>query len=248
MAQAATGNGDASVSAGLQLEGLVIARGGRQVVHAVDLTVSPASVTVLLGANGAGKSSIVHAIGGLLRPVAGRIRLGQLELTGLRPEQVRRSRVAIVVEGRRLLRSMTASDNLAVACHGLPRPEAARRTARVLELFPELHKRLEVPTRLLSGGEQQMVAVAQGLMSDPKVLVIDELSLGLAPVVVKRLLRTLSEIAATGVGILLIEQFAHLALSIAKSASVLSGGRICYQGCAARLARAPELLRAAYLA
>jgi branched-chain amino acid transport system ATP-binding protein len=235
------------VSAGLRLDTLSVARGGRSVVRDVSLEIPPGQVTTLLGANGAGKSSLVLAVAGLLRPSGGRVLLGDLDLTGLRPERVRTAGVAVVPEGRRLLPGLTVQDNLRVATYALSRSDAATGIAYALELFPELEKRWTSLARLLSGGEQQMVVLAQALVSQPRILLVDELSLGLAPVVVKRLVPTLEAAAAGGVGVLLIEQFAHVALGLAQNAYVLEGGRIRYRGPAQRLKDEPELLRSAYL-
>jgi branched-chain amino acid transport system ATP-binding protein len=232
---------------GLRLEGLSVARGGRPVVQDVSLEIPPGEVTTLLGANGAGKSTLVLAVAGVLRPLAGRVLLGDLDLTRMRPERVRAAGVAVVPEGRRLLSQLTVEDNLRVATYCLSREHAKTGIAYALELFPELQKRWRMPARLLSGGEQQMVVLAQALVSRPRVVVVDELSLGLAPVVVKRLVPTLEAAAANGIGVLLIEQFAHVALGLAKTAYVLEGGRIRYHGSAQRLKDEPELLRSAYL-
>jgi len=233
--------------AGLRLDALSVARGGRAVVRDVSLEIPPGQVTTLLGANGAGKSSLVLAVAGLLRPSGGRVLLGDLDLTGLRPERVRTAGVAVVPEGRRLLPGLTVQDNLRVATYALSRSDASRGIDYALELFPELEKRWSSLARLLSGGEQQMVVLAQALVSQPRILLVDELSLGLAPVVVKRLVPTLEAAAASGVGVLLIEQFAHVALGLAENAYVLEGGRIRYRGPAQRLKDEPELLRSAYL-
>ena len=235
------------MSAGLRLDALSVARGGRSVVRDVSLEIPPGQVTTLLGANGAGKSSLVLAVAGLLRPSGGRVLLGDLDLTGLRPERVRTAGVAVVPEGRRLLPGLTVQDNLRVATYALSRSDASHGIAYALELFPELEKRWTSVARLLSGGEQQMVVLAQALVSQPRILLVDELSLGLAPVVVKRLVPTLEAAAASGVGVLLIEQFAHVALGLAENAYVLEGGRIRYRGPAQRLKDEPELLRSAYL-
>ena len=232
---------------GLRLDGLSVARGGRPVVIDVSLEIPPAQVTALLGANGAGRSTMVLAVGGLLRPSGGRVLLGDRDVTRLRPEQVRSAGVAIVPEGRRLLPALTVEDNLRVATYSLSSAHAKEGIAYALELFPELEKRWGQPARLLSGGEQQMVVLAQALVSRPKVLLVDELSLGLAPVVVKRLVPTLQSVAEGGVGVLLIEQFAHVALALAETAYVIEGGRIRYDGPARRLIDEPELLHSAYL-
>jgi branched-chain amino acid transport system ATP-binding protein len=236
-----------ATGAALRIEALTVARGGRAVVRNVSLAIPPGEVTTLLGANGAGKSSLVLAVAGLLRPRQGRILLGDEDLTGRRPERIRAAGVAVVPEGRRLLPELTVEDNLRVATYALARDEAREGIRYALELFPELERRWHSPSRLLSGGEQQMVVLAQALVSKPKVLLVDELSLGLAPVIVKRLVPTLESVAQSGVGVLLIEQFAHVALGLANTAYVLEGGRIQYHGTAQELREQPELLHSAYL-
>jgi branched-chain amino acid transport system ATP-binding protein len=231
----------------LRLESFSVERGGRPVVREVTLEIPPGQVTTLLGANGAGKSTMVLAVGGLLRASGGRILLGEEELTGLRPERVRRAGVAIVPEGRRLLPALSVQENLRIATYMLSADRAKEGIAYALQLFPELEKRWQSQARLLSGGEQQMVVLAQALVSQPRFVLVDELSLGLAPVVVKRLVPTLESVAASGVGVLLIEQFAHVALDLAETAYVIERGRIRYSGTARRLKEEPELLRSAYL-
>ncbi len=235
------------VGLSLRVEELSVARGGRPVVSDVTLEIPTAQVTTLLGANGAGKSSLVLAIAGILRPTGGKVMLADRDLTRLRPEQVRAAGVAVVPEGRRLLPALTVEDNLRVATYALSREDAKTGIAYALELFPELEKRWGATARLLSGGEQQMVVLAQALVSQPKIILVDELSLGLAPVVVKRLVPTMEAVAANGVGVLLIEQFAHVALSLAQTAYVIEGGRIRYRGSAQKLKDDPELLHSAYL-
>jgi branched-chain amino acid transport system ATP-binding protein len=237
------GNGAAT----LRLEELSVARAGRTVVSDVSFQIPPGEVTTLLGANGAGKSTLVLAVGGVLRPSSGRIMLGDTDLTNRSPERIRSTGVAIVPEGRRLLPALTIEDNLKVATYSLSRKQRREGIAYALELFPELEKRWTTAGRWLSGGEQQMLVLAQALVSRPKVLLVDELSLGLAPVVVKRLVPTIESVAASGTGVLLIEQFAHLALSLAKTAYVLEGGQLRYEGTAEELKSRPDLLRSAYL-
>jgi branched-chain amino acid transport system ATP-binding protein len=217
------------------------------VVRDVSLDIPKGEVTTLLGPNGAGKSTLVLAVAGVLRPAAGRIVFGEEDLTRRRPERVRAAGVAVVPEGRRLLPELSVEDNLRVATYSLSKEDAASGTEYALELFPELKKRWTVSGRSLSGGEQQMVVLAQALVSRPAILLVDELSLGLAPVIVKRLVPTLESVALSGVGVLLIEQFAHVALGLATSAYVLEGGRIRYHGTAAELRDNPELLHSAYL-
>jgi branched-chain amino acid transport system ATP-binding protein len=231
----------------LTLRDLTVARGGRPVVQGVSLDIPPGEVTALLGPNGAGKSSLVLAVGGVLRPAGGSVTLGGRDLTGRRPERIRRAGVAVVPEGRRLLSELTVEDNLRVATFSLT-PDAARvGRAYARELFPELDKRLTVPGRSLSGGEQQMLVLAQALVSRPGFVLIDELSLGLAPLVLQRLIPTIRTVAESGVGVLLIEQFATVALGLAERAYVMDRGRIRFSGLASELRAAPELLQTAYL-
>jgi branched-chain amino acid transport system ATP-binding protein len=235
------------VSESLHLSGLVVARGNRDVVRDLSIEVTPGEVTALLGPNGAGKSSMVLAVGGVLPMRAGSVRLGETELGGRRPERIRRAGLAIVPEGRRLLPNLTVDDNIRVATYALSAADAKSGRARALELFPELEKRLGAQARSLSGGEQQMVVLAQALVSRPRFVIIDELSLGLAPVIVQRLIPTIRGVAESGVGVLLIEQFAALALGLARRAYVMEGGRIQYSGTAAELRENPDLLHSAYL-
>ena len=231
----------------LRLEELSVERAGRTVVHEVSLEIPPGEVTTLLGANGAGKSTLVLAIAGILRASAGKVLFGEQDLTRSRPERIRAAGVAVVPEGRRMLHDLTVEDNLRVATYALSRQDARDGVEYAHELFPRLEARQGALARSLSGGEQQMLVLAQALVSRPKVMVVDELSLGLAPIVVKGLVPTLEEVAAAGVGILLIEQFAHVALGLARKAYVLEGGRIRYEGTAEELKRRPELLHSAYL-
>jgi branched-chain amino acid transport system ATP-binding protein len=234
-------------TASLTFADISVARGGRPVLRSVSITIPPGEVTALLGPNGAGKSTLVLAVGGVLRSTSGSVKLGEADLTRRRPEQIRAAGVAIVPEGRQLLPNLTVEENLRVATYALRRDEARDGIAHALELFPELEKRWRIAARSLSGGEQQMVVLAQALVSRPKYVLVDELSLGLAPVVVQRLVVTLESVAASGVGVLLIEQFAHVALGLAQTAYVLERGRIHYHGTAQRLRDEPELLQSAYL-
>jgi branched-chain amino acid transport system ATP-binding protein len=204
-------------------------------------------VTTLLGPNGAGKSTMVLAVGGVLRPSGGSVTLNGTALTRMRPEQIRAAGVAIVPEGRRLLSDLTVEDNMRVATYSLARDEAKRGIEYAIELFPLLEARWDAVARTLSGGEQQMVVLAQALVSRPKFVLVDELSLGLAPVVVQRLIPALESAAADGVGVLLIEQFVHVALGLAESAYVIENGRIVHHGTARELREHPERLHSAYL-
>lgn len=231
----------------LTISDLCVPRGGRRVLHDVSLDIAPGEVTALLGPNGAGKSTLVLAAAGAIKPTSGSVKLGEEELTKRRPEKVRQAGLAVVPEGRRLLGQLTVADNLRVATYALPPEDAANGIDYALELFPELKQRWTALGRSLSGGQQQMVVLAQALVSRPRVLFVDELSLGLAPLVVKRLVPTLAAVAESGVAVLLIEQFAHVALGLANVAYVLEGGRIRYRGTAKELKENPERLHSAYL-
>ena len=231
----------------LRIDKLSVPRAGRLVLRDVSIEIPPGDVTTLLGPNGAGKSTLVLTVAGALRPTSGQVLLGDLDLTKRRPERIRRAGVAVVPEGRRLLPELSVQDNLRVATYALSREAAESGIEYALELFPELQRRWDTPTRSLSGGEQQMVVLAQALVSRPTVLLVDELSLGLAPVIVKRLVPTLAAVAESGVGVLLIEQFAHVALGLANRAYVLEGGRIRYDGTAKELRDNPDRLHSAYL-
>ena len=231
----------------LTLEKLTVARGGRPVVRDVSLRVAEGEVTALLGPNGAGKSSLVLAVSGVLKPESGAVKLNGTDLGGRRPEKIRAAGVAVVPEGRRLLSELTVEDNLRVATYSLPRGEADTGLKYALEMFPELKPRLNTRSRSLSGGEQQMLVLAQALVSKPKFVLIDELSLGLAPVVVKRLIPTIEKLSKEGIGVLLIEQFATIALGLANEAYVMGHGKIEFSGTASELRKKPELLQSAYL-
>lgn len=231
----------------LHLEDITVSRGARPVVRGVTIEIPSGEVTALLGPNGAGKSSLVLAVGGVLRPDSGSIRLGDVNLASRRPERIRQAGVAIVPEGRRLLSELTVEDNLMVATYSLSREDATEGTAYALRLFPELEKRMAVSARSLSGGEQQMLVLAQALVSKPRFILIDELSLGLAPVIVQRLIPTIKTVSESGVGVLLIEQFATVALGLSNRAYVMERGRIQFSGLASELKERPELLQSAYL-
>jgi len=236
----------------LTLRDLTVERGNRAVVRDVSLEIAEGQVTALLGPNGAGKSTLVLAVGGVLKPRSGTVLLDDADLAGRRPERIRQAGVAIVPEGRRLLPDLTVEDNLRVASlrvasYALTKAQAKTGRDRVLELFPQLRQRLDAPARTLSGGEQQMVVLAQALIGAPRYLLIDELSLGLAPVVVSRLVPVIAAVAESGAGVLLIEQFATVALGLAHRAHIMEGGRIRFSGLASELRDNPARLRSAYL-
>ncbi len=232
----------------LVVKDLSVDRGGREVLHSVSLELHPGELTALLGANGAGKSSLVTTMAGILPAKSGTVMLGDVPLLGMPPEAVRRQGVAIVLEGHPVLNGISVLDNLRAAALMHSRKDADAEVEAALSVFPELRERLQLAAQNLSGGQKQMVVVAQALICRPRYLLIDELSFGLAPAVVVRLGETIKAIAARGVGILLIEQFTTLALSLAKRAYVMERGDLVFSGTADELRSNPEILHGAYLA
>jgi len=232
----------------LEIRELRVERGGREVLHGVSMSVEPGTISALLGANGAGKSSLVMTIAGALPAKAGGVGLDGRDLLGLAPHVVRKAGVAVVSEGHPVLANLTVLDNLRAAGLMLPRAMADREVEAALEVFPELKERLTVGAQDISGGQKQMVNIAQALIARPRMLLIDELSFGLAPAIVVRLADIIRGIAARGVGVLLIEQFTTLALSLATRAFVMERGNLVFSGTSAELEAKPEILHGAYLA
>lgn len=229
----------------LQVQGLSVRDGNRLAVQDVSLTVKPGEVTAVIGANGAGKSELVLSLAGVLPMVAGDIKLDGAPLSARGPEAIRRAGIAAIPEGHRVLTDLSVDDNLRAA-GSLIKTGLNERLAETYAVFPELAERKGQLAGTLSGGQQQMVALAHALMCNPRYLLIDEMSLGLAPLIVKRLLGVVSDLKARGVGILLIEQFTDMALGIAESAVVLRGGKMRYSGPARDLAKDSQLLHDAY--
>ncbi|NRQ31148.1 ATP-binding cassette domain-containing protein [Nonomuraea sp. NN258] len=221
----------------LVLRDVSVARGGQPVVRNVTLTAAAGRVTVLLGPNGAGKTTLLEAVSGVVPAAGGEIGLGGQVLTG-RP-RTRRARLGLahVEQGRAVFATLTTRENLALA--GSPE--------RAIELFPELERRLDVRAGLLSGGEQQMLVLARAIVRGPRALLLDEMSLGLAPGVVRRLLPVIRRLADDGCAVLLVEQFAHAALALADAAYVLAHGSLTYGGEPGPLRESDAALKRAYL-
>jgi branched-chain amino acid transport system ATP-binding protein len=236
------------MSEGLFISELAVQRGGKPIIHGVSLNIAPGKITALLGANGAGKSSLVLAIAGALPISGGDIVLDGKSIRGVRPEHVRRLGVAAVPEGHRVLTELTVEENLRVAGTHLPRNALDEAVEQALATFPELKERYGIRAGALSGGQQQMVVLAQAIIGRPRYILADELSFGLAPVVVARLVPVLEAFAAKGIGVLLIEQFTHIALKISHHAYVMERGRIRFSGEPVELERNPDILHSAYLA
>ena len=232
----------------LTIQKLIVKRGGKAVLHGVDVQIAPGQITALVGANGAGKSTLVMAIAGALPIESGRIELDGVVLHGLRPEAVRAAGVAVVAEGHRVLSDLSVRDNLRAAATAWPARQVQGEIDRVLAVLPELDEKMSALGRSLSGGQKQMVCVAQALIARPRYLVLDELSLGLAPLVVKRLVALVQQVAEEGVGVLLIEQFTSVALGVSKQAHVLERGRMAFSGPAQTLRERPDILHSSYLA
>jgi len=231
----------------LVIGNLIVDQGGREVLHGINLELEPGLVTALLGANGAGKSSLVSAVAGNVAIRSGVVKLDGRDIHGLQPHAIRRMGVAVVNEGHPVLSNLSVRDNLRAAGMMFTAAETERHVTAVLEIFPELEAKLDLLAGNLSGGQKQMVNIAQALIAQPRYLLIDELSLGLAPAIVKRLGGVIKQIASGGVGVLLIEQFTSLALSIAPRAYVMERGRIVYAGPSEQLRVRPEILHGAYL-
>lgn len=225
----------------LVLDNVTVSRGAGPVIRDVSLSVKSGTITALVGPNGAGKTSLLESISGVVAASAGTISLDGEPLDRL--SRVKRSKrgLAHIEQGRAVFPSLTVMENIRLTARSQEEADEA------LALFPELEKRKDGASGLLSGGEQQMVVLARAFASRPRFLLIDEMSLGLAPVVFMRLLPMIEKISQSGVGVLLVEQFTHLALGVADSALVVAHGRVTYQGGARELRQSPEVLHRAYL-
>ena len=226
------------MTAALEVSGLHAYYGESHVLQGVDLAVGSGEAVALVGRNGAGKTTTIAAIVGFLRPRAGRVLVNGRDLTGAPPHRIARSGVALCPQGRRIFGDLSVRENLALAA----RPTTdGWDEARVLELFPGLARRLAVRAELLSGGEQQMLAIARALMRNPALLILDEPSEGLAPKLVGDLGAALLRLRATGLAILLIEQNLTLATAVGQRVQVMSKGAVVFGGTPAELAAARDI-------
>jgi branched-chain amino acid transport system ATP-binding protein len=231
----------------LRVEGLSAGYGEVQVLWGISLSAQPGRLTTIVGANGVGKTTTLRAVTGGIRPWSGRVLFEGEDVTRLPPHAKAARGLVLVPEGRQLFSDMSVEENLEMGAYSA---RASRKFAQCLDqvygLFPRLMERRRQRAGTFSGGEQQMLAIARGLMSDPRILLIDELSLGLAPVVVQQLFSALKVLKDGGLTIVLVEQNVHLALALCDYAYVVAEGRIFTEGPARRLAALPEI-RKAYL-
>jgi branched-chain amino acid transport system ATP-binding protein len=228
----------------LEISGLVVRYGQLTAVHGIDLSVERGEVVVLLGANGAGKTSTLNAISGIVPIAAGDVRFDGESLRGRAPHRIARAGVVQVPEGRRVIAPLSTRDNLVLGGYATPSKRRAELAGTVAELFPELERLADRPSGLLSGGEQQMLAFGRALMADPTMLLLDEPSMGLAPIVVERIIAAVKAIAERGISILMVEQNAAAAFDVASRAYVLEQGEVTVDGDVDRLRENPLVLRA----
>jgi branched-chain amino acid transport system ATP-binding protein len=227
----------------LEVHDLTVSYGAVKAVRGIDLEVPEGSVVALIGPNGAGKTSALRAIGGQNR-FNGTIRFQGTEITRRRAHKIASMGFAQVPQGRRLFPELTVEDNLLVGAWGRPGKERERSLGETYEMFPRLQERARQQAGSLSGGEQQMVAIARALMRSPKLIAMDEPSLGLAPIVVKEMFATIGRIRETGVSVLLVEQNAAQALACSDAVYVLNSGRVVYHGPSTRAAEELDVVSA----
>jgi len=231
----------------LSVEKLDLYYGDAQALDSVSLEVPRGEIVAIVGANGAGKSSLIRAIAGIERPRAGRIRFKEVEIAGLESHEICNLGIGQVAEGRQVFPSLTVDENLAMGAM-IPRARAgARRTlAQVYEMFPRLAERRNQVAGTMSGGEQQMLAIGRCLMGNPELVMFDEPSLGLAPSIVQEVLHTIRTLHEKGITILLVEQNVAVSLKLSQHAYVLENGRVVMSGAGADLLR-DDRVRQAYL-
>ncbi|MEJ2356473.1 MAG: ABC transporter ATP-binding protein [Deinococcales bacterium] len=230
----------------LEISDLEVAYGQIQALKGISLEVAEGEVVAMLGANGAGKTTLMRTLSGLIPPKAGRIVYRGEEITHLGADRIVRRGIAQSPEGRRVFGTLTVAENLRLGAYTRPPDEVEGSRTQVYELFPRLYERRAQLAGTLSGGEQQMLAIGRALMARPRLLLLDEPSLGLAPLLVKGIFRALQDIRETGVTILLVEQNARMALRLADRGYVLEVGSIVHEDGAAELLASPEV-QAAYL-
>ena len=228
----------------LKVEDLHVYYGSIHAIKGVSFEVNEGEIVTLIGANGAGKSTTLNTVGGLLKPRSGKISFMGKDLHGISADKVVSQGMALCPEGRRVFQHMTVLENLEMGAYTRPSSEVADSLEKVYELFPRLKERYRQVAGTLSGGEQQMLAMGRALMSKPKLMMLDEPSMGLAPILVKQIFSIIEDMNKQGTTILLVEQNAQMALSVANRAYVLETGRITTSGDAKELAESEEIKKA----
>ncbi|WP_075980231.1 ABC transporter ATP-binding protein [Bacillus massilinigeriensis] len=228
----------------LKVSGIATFYGKIQVLKNISLHVEEGSIVTILGANGAGKTTTMKTLAGLLKPQAGKIEFLGSDVTGLRPDQLLRKGLALVPEGRQILSGMTVMENLEMGAYHRKDKEVHPDIEAVMERFPILKEREKQLGGTLSGGQQQMLAIARAILSRPKLLLLDEPSMGLAPLVVADIFKIIKEIKASGTTVLLVEQNARQALKISDYGYVLETGKIVAEGNAQDLLNNPRIMEA----
>jgi branched-chain amino acid transport system ATP-binding protein len=230
----------------LEVSNLRAGYGAIEVLRGVDIAVAEGEIVALLGSNGAGKSTLNNNVCGLYRPFGGTVRFEDADITGARSTRIVEVGLVQVPEGRRIFPNLSVRDNLELGSYRRGRSARRKNLARVVETFPRLKERWTQHAGTLSGGEQQMLAIGRGLMSEPKLLILDEPSLGLSPLLVEEMFALIGRLNTEGLAILLVEQNVMQSLAIAHRAYVLEGGRVALSGLADELAEHPGL-RKSYL-
>ncbi|MCU4179618.1 ABC transporter ATP-binding protein [Bosea sp. BH3] len=228
----------------LEVKGLVAGYGGTEVLRGIDLSVGAGEIVAVLGANGVGKTTLNRALSGLIKPRAGSIRFEETEIGGLKPAAIVSAGLIHVPEGRRIFPNMSVRDNLVLGSYRRGKPGRQANLERIFTLFPRLRERATQAAGTLSGGEQQMLAIGRGLMGEPRLLILDEPSLGLSPLLVEEMFALVARIAADGLAVLLVEQNVVQSLELAARAYVLENGRIVVSGQAKDIAADPALKHA----
>ena len=230
----------------LEISGIRAGYGSMAVLHGIDLRVDAGEIVALLGSNGVGKTTLNNVISGFIRPTAGEVRFEGTRITGMRPRDIVALGIAQVPEGRKIFPNLSVAENLELGAFRRATANRKQNFDRICTIFPRLRERLDQLAGTLSGGEQQMLAIGRGMMSEPKLLILDEPSLGLSPLMVEEMFGLIGRINADGCAVLLVEQNVMQSLNVASRAYVIEQGHLVMQGDAAGMLADPQL-RQAYL-
>ena len=227
----------------LEISGIRAGYGPVTILHGIDMTIAAGEIVAVLGSNGVGKTTLNNVISGIIRPREGRIRFDGTDVTGLAPKAIVSMGIAHVPEGRRVFPNLSVRENLELGAYRRAGAHVARNFERMCTIFPRLRERLDQRAGTLSGGEQQMLAIGRGLMSEPRLIILDEPSLGLSPLMVEEMFALIQRINAEGLAVLLVEQNVVQSLGIAARTYVLEQGRFVIEGPSAEVLANPELRR-----